>query len=49
MKVTYPLRIDEELMDQVKALAEKDSRSINKQFEYLIKKALSSLVQDEEE
>ena len=33
----YPLRIDEELMDKVKALAEEEGRSVNKQLEFIIK------------
>lgn len=43
VKVSYPLRIDEELMNQVKLLAERESRSLNKQFEFLIKTALNDL------
>ena len=37
----YPLRIDEELMDKLKTMAEENSRSVNKEIEYLIKKAIN--------
>ena len=36
----YPLRIDEELMEELKKLADKHSRSVNKEIEYLIKEAI---------
>ena len=36
----YPLRIDEELMNELKQLAEEHSRSVNKEIEFLIKEAL---------
>ena len=36
----YPLRIDEELMEELKKLAEEHSRSVNKEIEYLIKEAI---------
>ena len=35
----YPLRIDEELMDELKEMAEAHSRSVNKEIEFLIKEA----------
>ena len=37
---TYPLRIDEELMKELKKIAEENSRSVNKEVEYLIKKRI---------
>lgn len=37
---TYPLRIDEELMEELKEMAEVHSRSVNKEIEYLIKEAI---------
>ena len=42
MKTTnpYPLRIDEELMEELKKLADEHSRSVNKEIEFLIKKAI---------
>ena len=36
----YPLRIDEELMEELKEMAEVHSRSVNKEIEHLIKEAL---------
>ena len=36
----YPLRIDEELMEELKEMAEAHSRSVNKEIEYLIKEAI---------
>ena len=36
----YPLRIDEELMEALKKLADEHSRSVNKEIEFLIKKAI---------
>ena len=36
----YPLRIDEELMEELKKLADEHSRSVNKEIEFLIKAAI---------
>ena len=36
----YPLRIDEELMEELKEMAEAHSRSVNKEIEFLIKEAI---------
>ena len=36
----YPLRIEEELMTELKKIAEKNSRSVNKEVEFLIKKRI---------
>ena len=36
----YPLRIDEELMEELKEMAEAHSRSVNKEIEYLVKEAV---------
>ena len=36
----YPLRIDEELMEELKKLADEHSRSVNKEIEFLIKEAI---------
>lgn len=36
----YPLRIDEELMDKLKRIADEHSRSVNKEIEFLIKEAV---------
>ncbi len=36
----YPLRIDEELMEELKEMAEVHSRSVNKEIEFLIKEAV---------
>ena len=38
----YPLRIDEELMEKLKIIAEENSRSVNKEIEYLIKKEIKT-------
>lgn len=40
MKTTYPLRIDEELMEELRYLAKEHVRSVNKEIEYLIKEAV---------
>ena len=44
----YPLRIDEELMEELRVLADKHSRSVNKEIEYLIKEAIRKDKEDEE-
>lgn len=51
MKLTnpYPLRIDDELMEEFKELAEYHSRSVNKEIEYLIKEALREFKKELEE
>ena len=36
----YPLRIDEELMEELRCLADEHSRSVNKEIEHLIKEAV---------
>ena len=36
----YPLRIEEELMTELKKIAEKNSQSVNKEVEFLIKKRI---------
>ena len=36
----YPLRIDEELMEDIRKIAELNSRSVNKEIEYIIKKRI---------
>lgn len=36
----YPLRIDEDLMEELKEMAEAHSRSVNKEIEFLIKEAI---------
>ena len=42
----YPLRIDEELMEELKEMAEAHSRSVNKELEYLIKMAIRKYNQE---
>ena len=37
-KIATLIRIDEELYEDIKYLAEKESRSINKEIEYILKK-----------
>lgn len=39
-KIAYPLRLDEELMNKLKQLSELESRSLNKQMEFIIKSYL---------
>ena len=36
----YPLRIDEDLMEELKEMADAHSRSVNKEIEFLIKEAV---------
>lgn len=36
---SFPLRISEELFDEIKAWAEQDMRSVNAQIEYVLKLA----------
>nr|DAN00836.1 MAG TPA: antitoxin [Caudoviricetes sp.] len=38
----YQLRIDSQIMEQIKKLADEDGRSINKEIEYILKKYISS-------
>jgi len=45
----YPLRIDEELMKELKKIAELNSRSVNKEIEYIIKKRIEEYKKAEEE
>ena len=37
----YPLKIDKEVIDNIRTLAEKDGRSLNKEIEYILNKKLS--------
>lgn len=39
----YPLRIDKELMDKIKELAEKDARSVNKEIEFILRAYVDNL------
>ena len=39
-KLTFTLRIDEELMEELREIAEANSRSVNKEIEYIIKKTI---------
>ena len=39
-KKSFPLRIDEEVFDQLRRWAEDDFRSVNGQIEYLLREAL---------
>ncbi len=36
----YPLRIDEDLMEELRILADEQLRSVNKEIEYLIREAI---------
>ncbi len=50
----YPLRIDEELMEDIRKIAELNSRSVNKEIEYIIKKRIEEykkleILKDEKE
>ncbi len=44
----YPLRIDEDLMEELKLLAKEESRSVNKEIEYLIKEAIKKNKKEKE-
>ncbi len=50
----YPLRIDEDLMSDIRKIAELNSRSVNKEIEYIIKKRIEEykkleILKDEKE
>ena len=45
----YPLRIDEELMEELKEMAEAHSRSVNKEIEYLVKEAVKKYRQTKDD
>lgn len=45
----YPLRIDEDLMEELKLLAKEESRSVNKEIEYLIKEAIKKNKKEKED
>lgn len=38
----YPLKIDKDLMDKLRTVAENEGRSVNKQIEYIIRQFLIS-------
>ena len=38
---SFPLRISQELYEEVRAWAERDMRSVNAQIEYLLRQALA--------
>lgn len=38
----YPLRIDKEVMDKIKFIANESGRSVNKEIEYQLKTAIRS-------
>jgi len=44
----YPLRIDEELMSELKKIAAYNSRSVNKEIEYIIKKRIEEFKKKQE-
>ncbi len=44
----YPLRIDEELMNELKKIAQYNSRSVNKEIEYIIKKRIEEFKEIQE-
>ncbi|HAO6187757.1 TPA: hypothetical protein IQB59_001637 [Listeria monocytogenes] len=39
-KSSYPLRLDEDIMEKLKIIADLNSRSLNKQLEFIIKNYL---------
>lgn len=45
----YPLRIDEDLMEELKLLAKEESRSVNKEIEHLIKEAIKKNRKEKED
>ena len=38
----YPLRIEDEVMEEMKRIAKENGRSVNKEIEYALKKYLQS-------
>ena len=38
----YPLKIDRDLMDKLKSIANEEGRSVNKQIEFIIRQFLKS-------
>lgn len=42
----YPLKIDEDVMSELRKIAELEGRSINKQIEYIIRQYLLAYAQD---
>ncbi|EIL9238516.1 hypothetical protein LMK19_001873 [Listeria monocytogenes] len=40
VKSSYPLRLDEDIMEKLKVIADLNSRSLNKQLEFIIKNYL---------
>ena len=45
----YPLRIDEEVMKELKKVAYEEGRSVNKQIEYIVKKHLDEVKGSQED
>lgn len=41
-KKAYPLRAEEETMDKIKAIADKEGRTANKQIEYILKQYIDN-------
>lgn len=40
VKASYPLRLDEDIMEKLKVVADLNSRSLNKQLEFIVKNYL---------
>ncbi|WP_373802717.1 Arc family DNA-binding protein [Bacteroides heparinolyticus] len=45
----YPLKIDAEVMDGIKALAEEHSRSVNKEIEFALKQYIKAHTSQEKD
>ena len=47
--ITYTLRISEDLMEQLREVAEYNSRSVNKEIEFLIKQHIETFQKEHDE
>lgn len=45
-QTNYPLRLDEQLMEKLKVVSAKNSRSINKQIEFLVTQCVEQFEKD---
>lgn len=49
MKTQFTSRIDDDLMDKIKAIANKEMRSINNTIEFLLSKGVGSYMREADE
>lgn len=45
-QTNYPLRLDEQLMEKLKVVSSKNSRSVNKQIEFLVTQCVEQFEKD---